>query len=307
MYFPQQQQLQHQQASVDELIRAAEHHLDHYVQTLRGIQATVSPKRRDRADSRATVPEAMTPPLRALSHPTFISPDPNSLTTSSHIPIISRQPTHHLPLRKYSLETPAERPSFCPSPRPVARSTISNDSEFIIPDEELSFIPLLDQSSGGTRPADAEEPIAVQTDLTSRAQRLLTHRTFTDEMLLKHLRETEFEEPMAAVLDEVIRRRPDMDPAVPFRDFASFERESYVSTTFEVYEVARDASAKKTSIDVDVQGYIKYNGDGSPYDSPDEIVDAPTVWEAIKDVNADRDAVGRIMYVAKNLLSPFPP
>lgn len=270
------------QLNVDELIRAAETHHEQYVQTLRNIQNASGQRKRDRADSRATVPETMTPPLRALSHPTFISPDP-------HV-----YPVQHHRTRRSTLEAPAERPSYCPSPRPIARSTISNDSEYI-PDEELNFIPLLDPLSSTARPA--EDPIPIATDITSRTHKALLPLSFTDDMLMHHLRETEFDEPMVTVLDEVIRRRPDMDLAVPFRDFASFERESYVSTTFEVYEVAADASAKKTSIDTDVQGYVKYNGDGAPFESPEGIVDAPTVWEAIKDVNSDGDAVGRITYV----------
>ncbi|POR33374.1 Uncharacterized protein TPAR_06436 [Tolypocladium paradoxum] len=89
-----------------------------------------------------------------------------------------------------------------------------------------------------------------------------------------------------------------MDLALPFRDFAAFERESYVSTTIEVYEVAEDATARKMSLDdVGVEGGVKYNGDGAPYESPDGIVDAPTVWEALKGVNLDGQAVGRITIV----------
>jgi hypothetical protein len=261
--------------NVDELVRAAEHHHEQYVRTLRSIQNVVGQHRRERADSRTTVAEAMTPPLRALSLATFVSPE-------------SRP-------RAYTLETAAERPSFCPSPRRTARSTISQESDFI-PDEELAFIPLLDpSSSGGSRPV--EEPVPVVADVTSRAKKPLLKSSFTDDALMHHLRDTAFDGPMVTVLDEVVRRRPDIDFAVPFRDFASFERESYVSTTFEVYEVATDASAKKMTLDVEVPAYIKYNGDGAPYETVDGIVDAPTVWEAIREVNPDNHAVGRITYV----------
>lgn len=273
---------------VDELIRAAEHHHEQYIHTLRSIQNAPihSQRRRDRADSRTTVPEAMTPPLRALSHPTFVSPE-----SQVHNPHVHRT-------RTSTLE--AATGAFWPSPKPIARSTISHDSDFIPDEEELSFIPLLDPSSAGSRPA--EEPVNIVVDATSRVQKPLRPMHVTDDLLMRHLRETEFDGPMATVLDEVVRRRLDMDLAVPFRDFASFERESYVSTTFEVYEVAADASAKKTSIDIDVPGYVKYNGDGSPYESPDGIVDAPTVWEAIRDVNSDGEAVGRITYVSTSVL-----
>ncbi|KID82436.1 GTPase-activator protein for Ras-like GTPase containing protein [Metarhizium guizhouense ARSEF 977] len=274
------------QLNVDELIRAAEHHHEQYLQTLRSIQNAVGQRTRERADSRATVTEAVTPPLRALSHPTFFSPETH--THNAHL--LSRlQRT-----RTSTLETTAERPSFYPSPKPVARSTISHDSEFI-PDEELSFIPLLDAPSAGARPA--EELAPPPADITSRTQKPLLPLSFSDDMLMQHLRETEFDGPTATVLDEVVRRRPDMDLAVPFRDFAAFERESYVSTTFEVYEVTANAEAKKISVDIDVQADVKYGGEGVPYQSPDGIVDAPTVWEAIKDVNSDGEAVGRITIV----------
>ncbi|QLI67606.1 uncharacterized protein G6M90_00g043920 [Metarhizium brunneum] len=265
------------QLNVEELIGAAEHHHEQYLQTLRSIQNVVGQRARERADS---------PPPRTLSHPTFFSPEPH--TPNLHL--LSRlQRT-----RTSTLETTAERPSFYPSPKPVARSTISHDSEFI-PDEELSFIPLLDAPSAGARPA--EELAPPPADITSRTQKPLLPLSFSDDMLMRHLRETEFDGPTATVLEEVVRRRPDMDLAVPFRDFAAFERESYVSTTFEVYEVTADAEAKKISVDIDVQADVKYGGEGVPYQSPDGIVDAPTVWEAIKDVNSDGEAVGRITIV----------
>ncbi|KHN93805.1 uncharacterized protein MAM_08332 [Metarhizium album ARSEF 1941] len=267
------------QLNVDELIRAAEYHHKQYLQTLGNIQNTVDQRTREREDSRSTVPEAMTPPLGALFRPTSVSPEPH---------LHNAHPSRLLRTRTSTLETARGRPSFCPcpSPKPIARSMMSHDPESI-PDEELSFIPLLDASSAGARPVEEPEPAA---DITSRAQKPLLPLSFTDDMLMRHLRDTEFEAPLATVLDEVVRRRPDIDLGMPFRDFATFERESYVSTTFEVYEVAADASAKKMNIDIDVQRDVKYGGDGVLYESADEIVDAPTVWEAIKHVNSDGEA-----------------
>lgn len=283
-----------QQVNIDDLIRAAEQHHDQYVQTLRGFQNATGQKKRDRSDSRISVPEAMTPPMRAITQPTFVSPE----LTSSVSPANTSNQHHHygpsLRKRRSTLEAAAtERPgSFYPSPKPMARSTISNDSVFL-PDEEINFIPLLDSTSN-RRPV--EEPASTELDITPRTHKPLTRMSLPDEMLIQHLRETEFDEPMSHVLEEVIRRRPDIDMAVPFRDFASFERESYVSTTFEVYEVHQNATVRKTSLDIEVPPYgnVKYSGEGPLYDSPDGIVDAPTVWEAIKDVNFDGNSVGRI-------------
>ena len=115
-------------------------------------------------------------------------------------------------------------------------------------------------------------------------------------MLLLHLRDSEFWGETARLLEEPLKRRGEIDLAMPFRDFAAYEREGYLSATFEVYDITDDAKAKKTSVDVDVQGLVKYAGDG-PYDMQDEIVDAPMVWESTREVNSDGKSVGRITIV----------
>ncbi|KPM33946.1 hypothetical protein AK830_g12627, partial [Neonectria ditissima] len=104
---------------------------------------------------------------------------------------------------------------------------------------------------------------------------------------------------MARLLDEAVRRRADVDLAVGFRDFAAYEREGYVQSTFEVYEVGRDAVPVKLSADMDLDldgTEVKYAGDG-PYENAAIIVDAPTVWEAISHVNPGAQSVGRITIV----------
>ncbi|KZZ94236.1 Mg2+ transporter protein, CorA-like/Zinc transport protein ZntB [Moelleriella libera RCEF 2490] len=237
----------------------------------------------------AVVHEVMTPPLRALSHPTFIN---SGVTNALNV-------QRGLTSRRSTLEAPAERPSLCPSsPRSHPRPATYSESEFILPDEEVPFIPLLDSSSSSTvRATTGEESASPPLDSPSRAQRALTPMSFTDDMLLRHISEANFGDAMTTALDEAIRRGQDTDAIVSFRDFATFERESYVSTTLEVYEVTAAASAKKTSADINVQECIRYNGQGAPYEGPDGIVDAPTVWEAIKNINPDGDAVGRIVIV----------
>ncbi|KJZ72744.1 hypothetical protein HIM_07936 [Hirsutella minnesotensis 3608] len=152
-----------------------------------------------------------------------------------------------------------------------------NVEEFaMLPDNGSAFIPLLD---------GAAEPDA--RSAAPRVQRALAAMCFSDGMLMRHLHDAELGEALITPALDVVRRRPDMDLAQPFRDLAAYERQRYVSTTFEVYEVAHNATPRKLSRDVD----------SLPAESLDGIVDAPTVWEAIKHVNADGQAVGRITIV----------
>ncbi|KAJ6441218.1 NADPH oxidase [Purpureocillium lavendulum] len=310
-------------------------------------QAAPGRRDRDRADSRSsTLPLAMTPPLRAFT--TFSNP-PASYGSDTNIAAhaagsgggsgnassIQFSLQSSLPrLRRSTLEATAERPvSLCPSPRPLLPLTpVPNHDpqqhhDFaLIPDEDISFIPLLDATSGGasaTRPLVPPAPSSVVTNepdviLVPRGhpRHRLTPMSFSDDMLMRHLcdpclvgggggDDDPVEVPLAQVLDEATRRRGEMsNPALSFRDFASFERESYVSTTLEVYDVTEDSSAVRVGVDADggagggssTMG-ARYGGDGVPYETADGIVDAPAVWEVIKDVNLDGDAVGRITIV----------
>jgi hypothetical protein len=174
-----------------------------------------------------------------------------------------------------------------------------NNGEFALHDEDLSFIPLLDTNSRQQQQQPNNKRSSTPTDNTPRTTKPLARLSFTDDMLLRHLRDSEFWGETGRLLEEVLsqRRRGDIDLAVPFRDFASYEREGYLSATFELYDIAADATVRKTSADVDVQGLVKYAGDGGPFESQDEIVDAPMVWESIKDVNPEGHSVGRIMSV----------
>lgn len=250
-----------QQHNLEELVNNFEKNHDQYVQSLRELHDSLGHRRRERADSRNTIGEHFLPPLRAFSGPVF--------------------PT---------LNTP-ECSHLCPSPRPMPITPDPNDGGFVVRDEDLTFIPLLDAPSTNT------PPVKAPTDETPRTTKLLTPMSFTEDMLLCHLRDSDFGGETAKLLEEVLRQRGDIDLAVPFRDFAAHEREEFVSATFEMYDVAADATARKKSLDVDVQGMVKYAGDG-PYESQGEIVDASVVWESIKNVNLDGLSVGRITLVS---------
>ncbi|POR31507.1 Uncharacterized protein TPAR_08285, partial [Tolypocladium paradoxum] len=134
--------------NLEDLVRAVESHHEQYIRSLRGLHDGLAIRRRERADSRSTLPPAMTPPLRALTNPTFVGAESGSntnyysyVTTSPSLP----HPGHLASRpRRPTLETTAERPPsslFPSSPRPL------HDHQHdlaIPPDEELSFIPLLD-------------------------------------------------------------------------------------------------------------------------------------------------------------------
>ncbi|KAK7422667.1 hypothetical protein QQX98_001455 [Neonectria punicea] len=239
--------------ALDDLIKAAEAHHEHYVRSV------------------LTIPEPFTPPLRASSVPTFGS-DAAPLGIS-----LRRRP------RASTLETTAEQLT----PVTVSSSPRSARAAFP-PDDDVNFIPLLD-----TPPDDHHHHAVVP------VRRPLTPMHWPDDALLRHLRDADFTPEMARLLEDAVRRRGDIDLAMAFRDFAAYEREGYVQSTFEVYEVGRDAVPVKLSADMDLDldgTEVKYAGDG-PYENAAIIVDAPTVWEAISDVNPDAQSVGRITIV----------
>ncbi|KAH6900206.1 cora-like Mg2+ transporter protein-domain-containing protein [Thelonectria olida] len=272
--------------SIDDLIRVAEAHHEQYIRILHTLQDSLAPRRADnKPRSIITIPEPFTPPLRALSVPTFGSDAGNVSATAI---FARRRP------RASTLETTAERPSsLTPELRPLMGSPRSHTTN--LNDDDVSFIPLLDETSVMStcgRPVEDETVIPVRYPLEPMC--------WTDDMLMSHLGNTDFTPEMDKLLEDVVKRRGDMDHAVSFRDFASYEREGYVQSTFEVYEVGTDTMPIKLSedADVDLDGptEVKYAGSG-PYENPPIIVDAPTVWEAIRHVNPDGQSVGRITIV----------
>lgn len=296
--------------SLEELLQAVEQQQANYLRSLRALHESLAlqqqqlplqaaaqqqyqaahttqpeaSRRRPRADSRITVQDApYTPPLRAMSGPTFtFSTDSGGVQHASQaLP---------LPARRSTLDAPSPRPFAPSSPVPGA---------LLPPDEELSFIPLLDQSTPPQQRAQQTQASS-SPQLTQAASSPIprTHvpllpMRFTDDMLLQHLRDGKFGAALGKQLEDIReKRKADLDTALSFRDFAAYERELFPSATFEVYDVAADASAKKVSIDVDAA--VKYYGGDGLFENPDSIVDAALVWDGIKEVNLDGSSVGRI-------------
>ncbi|KAM6479029.1 hypothetical protein HDV62DRAFT_163078 [Trichoderma sp. SZMC 28011] len=264
--------------SLEELVKSVEHHHEQYLRSLHSFHEVLNLQKKD--DSRNAIQSlATTPPLRAF---TFTS-DANSIL-------------HVLPRLRRDTPDTHERPSCYPSPKFLPLTpNLQGSGGYVIPDDEIPFIPLLDQASTqGSRhlPADAA------TISSSHVHQVLTPMSFSDDGLLRHIRESGFCEEFSSLLvDEDEPLRPwDIDSPQSFREFAAVERERFVSSTYEVYEVGEDARAVKMNVDVDVQGFVRHVGDES-LEPADNIVDAPIVWETIKDINPSGRAVGRITIV----------
>lgn len=225
-----------QQQKVEELVKSVEKHHEQYLSSLRSLHDSLGHRRRERSDTQTTINESFLPPVRALTGPVFSS---------------GSQPTLSFPPARKSTLDAADRVSLYPgnSPRPLPVTPNPNNGDFAIRDEDLNFIPLLDSTSPAK---EAPKPSSTPPDETPRTTKPLTPLRFTDDMLLLHLRDSEFWGETARLLEEPLKRRGDIDLAIPFRDFASYEREGYLSATFEIYDIAADASARKTSVDVDV-------------------------------------------------------
>lgn len=266
-----------QSQTIDDLFRTAQLQHEQYMRILSSLQDNVAPRRRERSDSRATGPEPFTPPLRALSGPTFIT---DGHYGASPLPL----PLPRRPHRSATLETQDRQFSAPVTPNPN-EGAFGRDE-----DVDVHFIPLLDLP-GTTNPRPIE-------DLFGAVHNTLNNEHFTDEGLFHHLKDTgtNFPDELKSLLGDVLKRREEIDMAVPFRDFAAYERGDYhVTSTFELYEVGRNAVGRKLSADMDIQTDtdLKYTGD-APFEGLDGIVDAPAVWNAIRDVNTDNQSVGRI-------------
>ncbi|KAL7898141.1 hypothetical protein HDV63DRAFT_394494 [Trichoderma sp. SZMC 28014] len=258
--------------SLEELVRSVEHHHEQYLRSLHSFHETLNTHKRERSDIHGLA----TPPLRAL---TFTS-DANSILLPRSRRDTPDTSTH-------------ERPSGYPSPRVLPLTPNLNhptgSGYGSIPDEEIPFIPLLDGSSARHVPAEG---------ISSHIRGVLAPRSFSDEELIKHLRDSDFCNDFSSRLNDKDEPLPqwEIDSIQAFRECAATEGQRFDSSTFEVYEVEQDDRAVKTTLDVDVQGFIRYVGEEPP-ESPEFIVDAPIVWESIKEVNHSGQAVGRITIV----------
>ncbi|KAG7421247.1 hypothetical protein ACKAV7_001194 [Fusarium commune] len=273
--------------ALDDLVRATDLFREQYLRALTNLQDGLVARRRDTTESHArssiSMPEpygAFTPPLRASTGPTFA-------TEGSLSPIFRRG-------RAATLESTRERPSLSAEPQHFTGSPSGSHRVVFTQDEDVSFIPLplLDNTTATTTTREVEDyHHNIVRDHLGQAD-------WVDGELLQHLKTEDFTPEMASLLDDIMKRRSEIDIDVPFRDFAAYEREQYSQSTFEVYEVGHSCKLTKLSADGDGDGQsdVKYTGEG-PYEIPADNVDAPTVWETIRVVNQSGTSTGRITIV----------
>lgn len=294
--------------SLEELARSVEHHHEQYLRSLHSFHDVLNLYRRERetktndGGGRTTVQGLATPPLRDL---TFAS-DANGSILQAALPRLRRDtPDTH------------DRPSCYPSPRFLPLTPTLQGSSDAVPDDdddEIPFIPLLEQQpssvhGGGGDSHHLHSEAAAAVISASHVHQAIAPMSFSDDMLFRHLRDSEFCPEFASLLvdeDEPPLPPWDIDSAHSFREAAAAEWERFGNSTFEVYEVGEDGRAVKMNanagVDVGGQGFVKY-GVEELLEPPDGIVEAPTVWETIRHINTSGKAVGRITYAS----SPSPP
>ncbi|KAK1251653.1 hypothetical protein MKX07_007132 [Trichoderma sp. CBMAI-0711] len=281
--------------SLDELARSVEHHHEQYLRSLHSFHDVLNLYKRERENNdsgRTTVQGLATPPLRAF---TFAS-DANSI-----LQVLPR-------FRRDTSDT-HDRPSCYPSPKflPLTPNLQGSDA---VPDDEIPFIPLLEQSpsvhGGDSRQIHSDTATAATVAVSashSHVHQAITPMSFSDDMLFRHLRDSEFCPEFSSLLvDEDEQPLPpwEIDSAQAFREAAAAEWERFGNSTFEVYEVGEDGRAAKLNVnarvEVDGRDFVKYGVEES-VEPPDGIVEAPMVWETIRHVNTSGKAVGRITIV----------
>ncbi|GKT79481.1 GTPase-activator protein for ras-like gtpase containing protein [Colletotrichum tofieldiae] len=94
--------------------------------------------------------------------------------------------------------------------------------------------------------------------------KLIKRVSWTDNQLLCHLKYFDFTGGAAIGLADVIKRQAEIDENADFEAFAAYESQGYVSSTFELYDVGKEG------------------------------IPRPVVWNALKGIHADGQAVGLV-------------
>ncbi|KAE9572380.1 hypothetical protein CGCF415_v008555 [Colletotrichum fructicola] len=252
--------------SPEELLKAVEASHDRYLQSLRSLHEYLAGAVRERSDSRASATLPSSPHLRP-SHSPVQSPV-QSPTLSSEAAF---QPTPRRP----------RRPTFSDS---VEKQPLSHTREKHVPSSihselDVEYLPLLDVSI---------PRVASDGSFTSPAPRLIERVSWEDAQLLSHLKRFDFTGGAAIALTDVIKRQAEIDESTKFDDFAAYESQGYVSSTFELYDVDKEGIPRP----VGKQPDRRRGNEAIP--SSSQIVDAPTVWNALKGIHADGKAVGLV-------------
>lgn len=266
-----------QRSSPDELLRALELHHEQYVRTLKAFHESVgqigplapaalaSGSRMERAGSSDGMSGSPSP---KLASPTS-DPMPGPIHRGTFASDMSLQvfPLHKR-VRRLTNELKDRR-------RLSGLTSEMYDGE-TESDEEDDFIPLLP-------PTQPQSPRILDENI-STVEKPVASYCFDNKALLNHLKCTEaFSEATVAILDDVWRRRSELDASNLFSigsDTGTTEDDCYANATYEVYDVDQDGLA-----------VAQHDEHGN---ADDEYLEALTVWDTIKDVNVHGLSVGRM-------------
>lgn len=253
----------------DELLRAVEASHEQYLRNLRSLHEALASnvRHRQRSDSRASY-AAPSPLLRPAGSPRL---SPTIVYDGTFAPpSIS---VSELGERQNASGTHLARPHIPPSLH----------SEY-----EVEYLPLLD-AKPGERLAHGDVAVnsPVATSPGIQRHQPIERVSWTDQQLLAHLKRAHFTGGAELALRRILEKRDDIDVETEFRSFAAIENEEYVSSTLELYDVDADGNANPVGKQTDrrmpgVQLAL----------SPSQIVDAATVWDALKGVHTGENAVG---------------
>ncbi|KXH51869.1 hypothetical protein CSIM01_10755 [Colletotrichum simmondsii] len=259
--------------SPEELLRAVEASHDQYLRNLRSLHDSLASAVRDRSDTKTTNHARQPSPL--------LQPSPSPVQSPGQSPPLSSEATFQPALRR------ARRSTFSD---PIEKRTLSSVVErkhvpaSIHSELDVEYLPLLDIA--GPRSVNSSDGT-----LTSPPTKLVERVSWTDNQLLRHLKYTDFTGGAAIALTDVIKRQADIDEDAVFEEFAAYESQGYVSSTFELYDVDKEGSPRPVGKHPDRRPRGAA-ADAAP--TPTQIVDAPTVWNALKEIHADGQAVGLV-------------
>lgn len=116
--------------------------------------------------------------------------------------------------------------------------------------------------------------------------RPLGKESFSEEDLVSHIRSIdEKHQDTATALCDVWHKRGDLDASNVLTSFDTGEGSRYDSATYEIFEVGRDGVPKSKLIQPE-QACSSFDGDGDNLDT--------SVWRALRNINADGNAAGRM-------------
>ncbi|KAK1979665.1 hypothetical protein LZ30DRAFT_596412 [Colletotrichum cereale] len=255
----------------EELLRAVEASHEQYLRSLRSLHESLASAVRERSEQR-TASSTLSPSPR-LSHSPYQSPFQS--------PVISTETTFPSTTQRGRRSTLSEQIEKRPLPNNAETKHIpaSIHSEL-----DVEYLPLLDVTvPRGASSSDGS--------LAPSVSKLIKRVAWTDDQLLRHLKYFDFTGGAAIGLADVIKRQSEIDENADFATFAAYESQGYVSSTFELYDVDKEGVPRPVGKQLD--GQLR----GAASDvipSLSQIVDAPTVWNALKGIHADGQAVGLV-------------